>query len=413
MTFFVGPVRKPVDVHEELGSGDEGFVLAVTGTDDVCLKVYPDLRPDAVERIEAMVAMGPPLDPLGDNEDHYHLTWPLAAVYDGGGSVMGFVQPRLDDSHAALTRLIDPHRRREVLADPTWRQLAKVAARIALLMDRLHRRGIVVGDVSDSNFWVSPTGHVTVIDCDSMQFRDPRSGRWFEATRFTERYAAPELLARNGAGATPRSDAFALALLLCELLMEGQHPFEGWPAAANGDASIRDNILNQRNRISHAERLRPLHEEMPSDVLPPELVVLASHCFGLGHGDPDQRPVPGDWYDALDKASYQVQGCEVSDRHLYQRARPACIWCERRDGGIGDHFPPSRPSRPVGRKPKPRVRPKPKVKAKPVPAKPAFRVGEFGTWPGWARTAVSIAVWFLILSFVLTLLAAVLGALAS
>ncbi len=339
------PPRRPLTIGRELGSGAEGFVFAVADSDDLCLKVYDEAADDLDHRLDAMLRAAPYLW-RGDHPEHVHVAWPQAKVVDEHQRTRGFLMPRLDRSrHARLELLFDPGRRSELLEEPTWGQLLGIAGRIARLVAALHAEGVVVGDLSGSNIWVARSGHVTFIDCDSMQVRDPATGHVFPARKSTPGYVPPEVARRDAAAIGHEQDRFGLAVLVCQLLMEGDHPFEGVPTVPDGgDTTLDDNVVHQRNRITHPERLRPRAGDLPTALLPAEVRRLAEAAFGPGHAEPAQRPPAAAWSDRLTAARANVTGCRANPRHLYPPTLPACIWCELRAAGLGDHYPPVAPA---------------------------------------------------------------------
>ncbi|GAB3003626.1 phosphotransferase [Amycolatopsis acidiphila] len=272
------------------GRGAEGLVHELAGTEDLCAKIYLDPAPDLHQRLVALMRTEPATWP-GDHAEHLHVAWPRQALLDEGGRTIGFLMPRV--AGRSLTRLFDPYVRAEAIDEPTWRVLVAVGARVARLLARLHQAGIVVGDVSPANIMVSPTGHVTLIDCDTVQFTDPATGIAHSCAKVTPEYAPPALACTGPASLTPADDAFGLGILICQLLMEGDHPFEGVPAdPAEADALAQDNIRLRNNRILYPQRFVPLPGAIPPTVLPPQVMVLAQACFGEGHFRPEARPLP-------------------------------------------------------------------------------------------------------------------------
>jgi DNA-binding helix-hairpin-helix protein with protein kinase domain len=344
------PPRRPLTIGRELGSGAEGFVFAVAGSEDLCLKVYDQAADDLDPRLDAMLRAAP-YGWGGDHPEHVHVAWPQAKVVDEHQRTRGFLMPRLDRSrHARLELLFDPGRRSELLEEPTWGQLLGIAGRIARLVAALHDEGVVVGDLSGSNIWVARSGHVTFIDCDSMQVRDPATGQVFPARKNSPGYAPPEVVRGEAAAIGHEQDLFGLAVLVCQLLMEGDHPFEGVPAgpSSNGtDATLEDNVVHQRNRITHPQLLRPRAGDLPVAMLPPEVRHLAEAAFGPGHDAPARRPPAAAWSDRLTAARANLTGCRANDRHLYPRSLPTCIWCDLHRAGLGDHYPPPVPRVPA------------------------------------------------------------------
>jgi DNA-binding helix-hairpin-helix protein with protein kinase domain len=328
-----------------LGRGAEGLVHGLADTPDLCAKIYLDPAPGLHQRLVALMRTEPATWG-GDHDEHKHVAWPRQPLVDETGRTIGFLMPRVEGH--SLTRLFETYGRIEAVEDPTWRVVVGVAARAARLLSRLHDAGIVVGDVSPANILVSPSGHVTLIDCDTVQFTDPVTNILYPCAKLTPEYAAPIMNGSAPQALTPGDDAFSIAVLICQLLMEGDHPFEGVPRQQlDFDAAASDNIKLQNNRILFPERLLPIPGAIPSAVLPPAVRALAERCFGEGHRNPAVRPLPDAWETALEHAGFELMGCRTNDRHLYHSSSSSCVWCDRIADGYDDRYPPARTSPPV------------------------------------------------------------------
>lgn len=330
------PNGRPIEIGpKELGKGAEGVVHEIRGTDDVCAKLYFDIDAELEERLDAL-KRHPAGNLRGDDAEHVHLAWPLERLQSADGRTRGFLMPRIEGER--LIRLFEPDVRAQAIDEPTWRTLVSVAGRAARLVDTLHGYGIVLGDVSPANVLVNRAGLVTLIDCDTVQFTDQLTGRTFACRKLTPRYCPPDV--GSGVSLATRHDDFALAILVCELLMEGEHPFDGVPSSGSwNDFNAIDNIRLQNNRIAFPERLVRIDGAITPAVLPPELLRLARTCFADGHWEPDKRPRASDWAAVLDRAEFDLMGCRSNANHLYHRSLQRCVWCERNGQGLGDAFP--------------------------------------------------------------------------
>ncbi len=83
------------------------------------------------------------------------------------------------------------------------------------VVDRIHKAGLVCGDISSSSFWIDRIGEVVFIGMLGMRTAD---GCPTEVAQFL----APELL--NGAAPTPQADVFSLGVL-GYFLLTGQFPY--------------------------------------------------------------------------------------------------------------------------------------------------------------------------------------------
>ena len=370
---------RPVDVvvDAEIGRGAEGVVLPVADSEHVCAKIYsdPDRAAGLSPRLDALTRLAP-VGWGGDCSGHLHVAWPRATLRDDDGRLRGVVVPRI--SGVPLLRLLDPARRITELDEPTWRTTFAIAARVGRLFDMLHATGVVIGDVSPSNVLVDRHGHVTLLDCDGVQFTDPVTGELHRGEKFTPEYAAPELL-RQGVGMTREHDLFALGVLLCQLLMEGDHPYEGVSTGSPPSVNVADNIKLRNNRVTHPERMVPAVGALGGEVLPPRVRALIGACFEAGYAAPGNRPGGLAWADELERTGYELMGCRHNPRHAYHRSAPACVWCARIAAGQGDHFPP-----PAGWTAPPAWEPtvtmplqqqRPRVTAYPPPPRPSVQTG--------------------------------------
>jgi DNA-binding helix-hairpin-helix protein with protein kinase domain len=324
----------PVEIRlaEELGSGGEGVVYAVRGLPSIVAKLYYDPSPGYAHRLGALLEVPPEAWIDGD---HLMLAWPAFRLLDAAAdNVVGHVMYRLPSKRAAsLGTLMYADTRHRRFGEVSWRYLVEVAQDLARLIDRLHQEGYVVGDLKHDNILVSPgTGRVTLIDCLSMQFRDDRTGELFPSPVTSPEYAAPELSGKDldSYVRSPHSDAFSLAIVICRLLMEGEHPFYGVVKNLPDEVeqSIQSNIVSQHTRYLFPERLKVDPDRvLPLDFLPPPLLSLALQCFGEGHAQPDHRPSASQWVAALAATNREAVACAANPRHAYHPGLPACPWC--------------------------------------------------------------------------------------
>ena len=127
-----------------------------------------------------------------------------------------------------------------------WRATHGTAGRLRLLGSAaaivavLHRRGVVVGDVSPRNLLVARPSHrvpVVLIDPDGLHHpEEPPPG----PARFSAPHVAPEVYTGRRRH-DHRSDVFALALLVAHVMLL-EHPFRG-RLVAGGAAELETDAL--------------------------------------------------------------------------------------------------------------------------------------------------------------------------
>ena len=192
-----------LEIGPPLSQGGQGTIHVVLDASERVLKRFHDAElaraADLEERLRAMVAHRPA--GWQETSGHAMLAWPSDVVFDGNRFV-GHVMPRLRLAEVVeLHVLANPSDRRHPhAATPgwvrgfTWRHLVRTGANLALATDVLHRSDYVVGDFNERNILVRSDTRVTLVDCDSMQVPNPRSGPPFLCGVGRAEFTAPELL---------------------------------------------------------------------------------------------------------------------------------------------------------------------------------------------------------------------------
>lgn len=319
-----------VELGAELGGGGEGSVYRIRGRPELCAKIYrPEKAAARAGKIQAMLARRPPW------LLRRALAWPVTTLH-ADGLFAGYVMPTQRGT-VDLFRLIVPDERMQIAGWLTQRDLCEVAARLASLVAGVHRAGHCIGDLKPQNILINVnSGRVALIDTDSFQICDPRRAAIERSLVFTPEYTAPELLGRDPASVvrTPASDAFALAVLVHQLLLGGAHPFEGELVSSRGGASVERIPGRIRRgmcpRVPGVAGIRPAPGALPFELLPAELRELFVRCFGAGQARPAERPGAAAWARALRRACGAMVRCPESHVHRYAAGLDRCPWCARR-----------------------------------------------------------------------------------
>jgi DNA-binding helix-hairpin-helix protein with protein kinase domain len=323
----------PVELGERIGVGGGGRVRAVVGRDDVAAKLYrphgPRIEPRTTHLarmlgLTARVQGGPLAD---------RLAWPIDGLYGGAQEVRGFLMPRVHGA-SQLGELVDAAGRRGGGLATTWRWPLRAAIHLAYTVALVHQHELLVGDLSDANVLVHRmSARVTLVDCDAMSL----PGEEETGIAFVTREVAPrELL--DGGRVSPETDAWQLAVLVWQLLMEGEHPFLGTPAAGDGEPRVpSDNVRDGISRFVASAIDLPAGT-LPTSVLPAGVRALAERCFGAGLADPELRPTPHEWVRALVAADATLHTCQTVERHRFAASSSGCPWCERAATGLPDPF---------------------------------------------------------------------------
>ncbi len=309
---------RPVRLAERLGRGGEGEVFALAEAPETAVKLYaPEAAARRADKIAAMVAArfagAAPF-----------VAFPRALVHDGRGRFAGFSMARVTAAEP-LHEVYAPGPRKERFPDADYRFLVRVALNVARAVAATHATGCVIGDVNHSGFLIGPDGRVTLIDADSFAFA--ADGVRHPCHVGVPEYTAPELSGRSLAGVdrTVDHDAFALAVVLFQLLFMGRHPFAGVSSA--GHVTVPEAIAAHRfpyDRTRETGLSPPPGAPRLQDV-PAPLAALFEAAFApdaAGH-----RPAASAWVAALEDLEARLRPCAESLRHHFADGAPGCPWC--------------------------------------------------------------------------------------
>ncbi|MEI6195359.1 MAG: PEGA domain-containing protein, partial [Verrucomicrobiota bacterium] len=326
----------------ELGAGGEArvFILGRTG---LAAKVYHKATAEHAAKLAAMLA-SPPVDPMA-SKGHVSIAWPsdLLLSCDRHRKVLGYLMPLVTELDPIIN-FYNTKTRKSQHPLFSYCYLLRTARNLASSMCALHARGYVVGDINESNILVSETALVTLVDTDSFQVPDKANGKIYRCNVGKPEFTPPELQNIHFASIerTKEHDLFGLAVLIFQLLMEGNHPFGGLFTGRGESPSIEKCIAN--GYFPYAETpcgfYKPRPNAPPFETLPPGLRRLFLDCFEIGHSQSDKRPDAQAWQEALTEAENRLVICRANKQHQYGEHLSDCPWCERLKnlGGV-DPFP--------------------------------------------------------------------------
>jgi serine/threonine protein kinase len=336
---------------QELARGGEGKICQIVGSRDYVAKFFFTPGPEKDDKLKAMLA-NRPHDPTRETLQHISIAWPVNRILNDANECIGFAMPYIKrDESIPLLKLYNPRDRRATRRNFTWEYLVRIVLNLASIIDELHRKGYVIGDVNESNILVTPKALVTLVDCDSIQVPverpDGQTG-YFLCTVGKPEYTPPELQGADFSQVirTPDHDNFGLAVLIFLMLMEGWHPFaavwkeEGTPPSI--EQRIQTGIFPY---VGNWKQLRPKYAP-PLEILPPRLRRLMIKCFVRRHKPSRffwffrlRRPGAHSWLRALKYTAKHLADCDQNPSHVYSDHLPSCPWCERMKLGIPDPFP--------------------------------------------------------------------------
>jgi serine/threonine-protein kinase len=143
-------------------------------------------------------------------------------------------------------------------ASPRRRDLPAVlwiARQVAEALDALHSAGWMHADVTPSNIFVSPEGHVTLLDLGFARRRDEIGSTVDRCVVGTSGYIAPEMIT-SALRPDIRSDVYSLGVVLFELV-SGRLPYAGRDLAE----------VAAQHKQSRPPDLRRLAPHLPTGVI--------------------------------------------------------------------------------------------------------------------------------------------------
>lgn len=328
---------KSINIGSEINRSGEGIIYK-TNQSGVLAKIYHQITPTQIEKLKVMVKY-PPTDPTL-KKGHVSIAWPKGLLEDNSGKVVGFLMPAISDGQTPIN-VYNPKLRQKNASGFNWLYLHTTAMNIAYILQEIHAKNYVVGDLKPDNLLVTSKANVSIIDTDSFQIVEPRSGKIYYCNVTTPEYTPPELFGQTSLQTLHRSefqDRFGLAIIIWNLLF-GDHPFSGaWKGT--GDPPSRDHkIQNGFWSYGSNPNISPRPQSIPLNILHPELQKLFRQCFNNGHKNPNARPSAAEWRKALKIAIQDLSQCSVELGHYYARSDGKCYWCERKRQFKVDTFP--------------------------------------------------------------------------
>jgi serine/threonine protein kinase len=328
--------QQAIALTEQIASSGEGEVWR-TNRAGYLAKIYHKLTPERIRKLEVMVN-NPPHDPNAKT-GHISFAWVYSLLQDTWGQTVGFLMPAIADS-VELLDVYNPSRRRKVLPGFNWLYLHTTAVNIASIMQAIHVKGYVLGDVKSQNILVNNRALPSIIDTDSFQVKHPDTGEVFFCPVGSEGFTPVELLDKDLAltEQTEVHDRFRLAVII-HLLLFGDHPFKGQWMGQGESPSPLDLLRQGLWAYSQDELIKPSSLTIPLQTVHPALQRCFLRCFNEGHHNPLLRPSAAEWVQALQLAIADLKPCPKRQRHYYSGKYGRCLWCERKAKLGMDIFP--------------------------------------------------------------------------
>jgi len=327
---FTG-LDQPLRIHRALGGGTQGEVYAVDcGGEPLALKWYLpaclERDPQLPQRLRQSIALGPP---------SADFLWPLALLEPTAESRPLIRHPRAGFGYLMAPRppgYVGAHRHAGGELEISLQNVLRASFRLADGFHQLHLKGLCYKDISLGNLFLEPgSGRVLICDNDNVDIDGQGGG----SVLGTPGFMAPEVLLGQ-AKPSASSDLFSLAVLIFRLLTR-HDPFRG-----RRELAIRCLDEPARRRLYGEEALfifdptdagnRPDPTEHAAalvtwPIYPRPLQQLFEQCFGPGLHQPQQRPLTGQWTQALSRCLDQRQICPQCGQETFpDPAAPGPCW---------------------------------------------------------------------------------------
>ncbi len=319
--------HQSVSLGKQIASSGEGEVWE-TNLSGILAKIYHNPTPERIEKLKAMLA-NPPADPMAC-QNHISIAFPQDLLKNQAGAYVGFLMPAIRQSKE-LPSVYHPKLRKRNAPGFNWYYLHATALNVAWIIQEIHAKGYVLGDIKPQNILVNDSALVAVIDTDSFQVRDNNTGKVYRCTVGSEGFTPIELLGKDFSATDQIEvhDRFRLAVLIHYLLF-GYHPFSGQWIGSGESPEQTDLIRRGFWPYSQNSLIRASLNTISLDVVHPELKRCFLKCFNDGHATPNLRPTAEDWHKALQVAVNELIACDKVDSHNYSRNYGKCYWCERK-----------------------------------------------------------------------------------
>jgi DNA-binding helix-hairpin-helix protein with protein kinase domain len=327
-----------VTLGRSVGVGGEAEVFDITSMQGfVAKKYHKPISARQQNKLRAMLSLSNP-------DLHKIAAWPSNTLHERpNGPACGWVMRKASGKDIHV--LYSPAHRKATFPKADWKYLLFAAMNCAAAFDTVHKLGVVVGDVNQSNILVTDQMVVMLIDCDSFQMKI--NGTLYPCEVGQALYTPPELqtLDLTGVQRTPNHDRFGLAVLIFHLLFMGRHPFSG-RYLGRADMPIEKAIQEHRfayGRMAGSFQMGPPLHSLTLAEVPQPIETLFERAFASTSTTGDSRPSAIEWYNVLHGVVGSLRGCLADKSHVFGPNLNKCPWCALIQGGAPNFFLPPMP----------------------------------------------------------------------
>ena len=351
-----------IQLANHIASGGEGEIWT-TDKAGFLAKIYHSPNPQQIKKLEYMIK-NPPVDNML-SRNHVSIAWPIDLLMEtASNKIVGFIMPRVLNAKT-LINVFNPEKRLQEAPGIDWSHLHVVAENVAIIVESIHAKGYVIGDLKPQNLLIpEDTLFVSIVDTDSFQIIDHSTGSIYRCPVGTPEFTPPELYGKDLKEIirTEANDLFSLGVILY-LLLFGEHPFSGIISDTGTSSlnSVEQRISQGSWPYAPNSPIQPRASSISLNVVHPIIKQHFAQCFTDGHINPLQRPNATAWKQALSTGRKALVRCNKVSTHYYNHSAGKCIWCEIKSTRNLDYFPANAPPTPP-----PPTRPKPTPPAKTV-----------------------------------------------
>jgi eukaryotic-like serine/threonine-protein kinase len=213
------------------------------------------------------------------------------------------------------------------IANGGIRRRLSLLIRLAEVLATMHVRGIIYGDLSPQNVFVSEDiafAEIFLIDLDNLRILTRH-----DDFIHTPGYGAPELLNRT-AGTTSLSDCHSFAVIAFQFLCNA-HPLIG-DYVNEGDPDLEEQAYKgEIPWVRHSsDPTNALSSGLPMEITSsPRMQKLFSRAFEQGLQEPTLRPGMNEWREVLETASDALVTCPACQSdYFYNPSQSDCRFCD-------------------------------------------------------------------------------------
>ena len=199
-------------------------------------------------------------------------------------------------------------------------------SRLAVVLYRLHARGIVYFDISHNNIFMNNDNIplIYLIDADNIEYESAN-----RSTVFTPNFEVPEIV--KGEPNTTYSDIYAFGIL-CYLTLTTTHPFDGI-GLDEADWDSDEGDRKEKWELPWIEDSNDDSNKSNSGLkgtltITQELYKLFHQLFEEGKEDKYARPTLPLWIEYLEKAASSTLVCKGCGMSYYDNLFQECPYCQ-------------------------------------------------------------------------------------